>query len=226
MLRRIGVVFREAIPDESDRPLRLPGDPILEAAAPLPPARTGDGAPQIGGAQAAADAGEAAGAEAQPITMAAAPTLPLPGGESGSDDGDSSVAGAEPARTIGPAAPSAAVRDAAARAAAAMRDQGLLQDILEGAPEALVGPAPPEAVADADASAEGVRSAEVERVLAVLDKHLRAGARCSSASMCGGCALGRAAAKHRELPWHIVFWLTIARDRLTCMRNRMPTAPA
>ena len=152
VLRRIGVVFQERIPDESLKPLRLPGDPT---AAPTP---------------------------AQPTakrTASPQPQSPLVG-QAEADRNEFSeledaVAEAKP-HVKGPAVPSAGLRWAAAEAAAAMRAEGLFGDILRGVSATLVGPAPAAVVAEADGTAAGARNAEAERVLAVVDKAARIGA--------------------------------------------------
>lgn len=83
---------------------------------------------------------------------------------------------AEGPEVKGPATPSEALRRAAAQAAAAMRERGLLGGILEGVSEQLVGPVPEAIVAEVDEVATDVRLAEVTRVLAVVAKAKRKGA--------------------------------------------------
>lgn len=144
VLRRIGAVFQERIPDESNLPLRLPGDP---SAAPITPKANAKPAPKpVNGAAIAPAAAEEAEEEAE-----------------------------QQPRVKGPAMPSEALRQAAAGAAAAMRSQGLLDNIMEGVSGELVGPVPADVIAEADSAAANDREAQVERVLAVLAKHKRSG---------------------------------------------------
>ena len=166
VLRRIGVVFQESIPDESSQPLRLPGDPVATPAAPSKEAR------------APVDTHAARVATATGAGPARRPSSP-PAGQldaAASDQNRSSGSESPEPQVKGPAAPSAALRAAAADAAAAMRSEGLLGDILEGVPAQLVGPVPAALLAEAETSAEGTRDAEVSRIIAVLDKAKRAGA--------------------------------------------------
>lgn len=152
-MRRIGVVFQERIPDESLKPLRLPGDPT---AAPTPAQPS---APQR--------------------TASLLPQSPVAGkAEAGADDSNELEDAVVEAKlhVKGPAVPSAGLRRAAAEAAAAMRAEGLFGDILRGVSATLVGPAPAAVVAEADGTAAGARNAEAERVLAVVDKAARIGA--------------------------------------------------
>jgi hypothetical protein len=174
-LRRIGIVFQERIPDESTKPLRLPGDPVADAPAPAPAAPLECATPAS-------------------LRVVAGPARPPQRDSDDSQQRDASPSGrsalpeAEAQPRKGPAAPSAALRAAAAHAAAAMRAEGLLGDILAGVSQALVGPAPAALVAETETSALGTRDAEVERVLAVLDKVSRAGARRGAAAVCSATA--------------------------------------
>lgn len=157
VLRRIGTVFQERFPDESAQPLRLPGDPTSAAAVPAQPPAASAAAPSKR---------ERSPGAPQLAQRSASPEAPAP-------------------RTAGPAAPSEALRRAAAAAAAEMQERGLLGSILADVPAALVGPAPPAAVADADAASADTRQQEVERVMDVLAKSERAGASfscCAAAS--------------------------------------------
>jgi hypothetical protein len=158
VLRRIGTIFEENIPDESSLPLRLPGDPATTAPTPI---RSAVGDMDVSPVQ-HHDADRA-------DSPSSSPRLPDATGSP-----SHSLECVAP-RRMGPAAPSAALRQAAAAAAAEMADQGLLQSILERAPPTLVGPAPPAALADAEGTTLDARNQEVERVMSVLRKFDRAG---------------------------------------------------
>lgn len=156
-LRRIGAVLMEQLPDESHRPLRLPGDPEPSApphrAAP-PPSPPSPPSPRIAQAGTAPDVGT----DAAPLIAA--------------------VVGPAAPRRVGPAMPSAALMDAAAEAAAAMREEGLLGHIMEGMATGVVGPAPPASwVAEAAALGQEPRAAEVARIISLLEDAARGGAR-------------------------------------------------
>ena len=160
MLRRIGTVFEERIPDESVQPLRLPGDPTLAAPTPAQAPPTASSAPSE----------RERSPNAPPVAVA-----------------QRSVSLEEPAqRTAGPAAPSEALRRAAAAAAAEMQERGLLGSIMRDVSAAVVGPAPPAAVADAEAASADARQQEVERVLAVLAQSERAGTG-RTGNLCRSC---------------------------------------
>jgi hypothetical protein len=144
VLRRIGTVFQEHIPDESVQPLRLPSDPT--STLPTPSVTT-----------------------PHSVATAAQPRLEL--SKQQPQQWEHTEAGAaEGPQVKGPAAPSDAIRRAAARAAVAMRERGLLGGILEGVSEQLVGPVPLAMVAEVEGAATDERLAEVTRILAIVAK--------------------------------------------------------
>ena len=112
---------------------------------------------------------------AAPAAAAAEPSPPPDTSRAAAADAPAEVSDDGAPRVKGPAMPSEALRRAAAGAAAAMRSQGLLDAILDGVSAALVGPVPEALLAEADGAAADERTAQVERILAVVAKHSRSG---------------------------------------------------
>lgn len=153
ILRRIGVVFSERIPDQSNKRLRLPGDPDTPPASP-PVQPPDDAAPHTH-----ADNGDR-NLQSHPVDVE--PALDE------SDGGDRLSSSPTNARKLGPAAAPEELLQAAADAAAAMRREGLLDDVMEGLDSDIMGPAPPpELVEQLTGASTDTREKQVLRIMAL-----------------------------------------------------------
>lgn len=146
------MVFSESIPDERNKPLRLPGDPATPPASP-PVQPTDDAVPSS--CEHASDQN----LESHPLHSA----TESPGSVEGRENGK-----AGKGRILGPAAAPEELLQAAAEAAAAMRREGLLDDVMEGMSSDVVGPAPPpELVEQLTGASTDVREKQVKRIMAL-----------------------------------------------------------
>eukprot|EP00892_Ulva_mutabilis_P003197 jgi/Ulvmu1/12879/UM098_0067.1 len=161
ILRRIGVVFNESIPDQSSERLRLPGDPVpreLRQALQSPsPNRIEH---ELSDTQRLED-------NAGPDHVLSGETLP-----------GQTIEEIPSARTVKfPAAVPQDLLQAAAQAAAAMRDEGLIGDIVFGLSAESVGPIPPaDVLKEVEFVSRDVRAAEVMRVNALVARASDVGA--------------------------------------------------
>lgn len=145
ILRRIGVVFNEVIPDRSNERLRLPGDPTPQESKPYAKSRTLTPVQDV---------------HSVPHVVEKPYSTPNVVCE------DELVEDTPLARKFKfPAAAPQELLQAAAEAAAAMRAEGLLGDIVSGLSAETFGPVPPaDVLKDLDAASGDVRAAEVIRV--------------------------------------------------------------
>lgn len=147
-MRRIGIVFSESIPDRSSDRLCLPGDPMLQqksefegekGCSPLPPREI-------------ISAPRSSGEECQ--------SSPRTGAQLSQPDDTPATR-----KVMFPAAAPQELLQAAAEAAAAMRAEGLLGDIVAGLLAQSVGPAPPpDVLKELDTVSGDVRTAEAVRI--------------------------------------------------------------
>jgi hypothetical protein len=152
ILRRIGVVFGENIPDHRDKTLRLPGDPVTPPSS--PPVHS----PQ------ATKPNKRSCSSDRDLECAA---IDEAAQSQGSDEDHETMQVAK-ARKLGPAAAPEELLQAAAEVAAAMKREGLLDVVAEGLSSDLVGPAPPPELFEqlTDASTD-VRETQVRRIMAL-----------------------------------------------------------
>ena len=190
-------MFSEAIPDQRSKPLRLPGDPATPPPSPpVKPTHTE-----------AVDMHESEGEgflESHPVYAAE---------DSPDDGGDPETARPRQGRTLGPAAAPEELLQAAAEAAAAMKREGLFDDVLEGLSAEVVGPAPPaELVEQLTGASTDVREKQVKRIMSLTAGSQDAGAVVLEHAWCDTMM-------HGATPWmYLPLGDVFGRDDSSCMR--------